>query len=727
MVDGITAQWLQRLGAQVAWAYGLRVLLALGGAMAWSWGTNQVDLVVPLFLGVLASALAETDDSWRGRLKALLVTLACFALVAFPVAALVDQPLWFLVVLLVCSFVFTLLGAVGGRYRAIASATVILALYAALSVPQGAGDTQPWWRMPALLLAGAGWYGLLSLAWCVLTPLLPLRHGMAALYEELGAYLRLKASVFEPVRGVDVQQRRLALAQTNARVVAALNSAKESLFSRMDAQPPQGRLLQLLNLYFIAQDIHERASSSHYHYNEWADVLFHSDVLYRCQRVLTLQGMACTQLGEALRRRRPLVRDAGHAQALADLHDSITYLERQGQSAWQRPLRSLRALARNLSTLDAQLTTATLPMQNAVLGDIALFDRTPRSLADAWGRVRAQLHARSVLFRHAVRLTLALAAGYAAMQLTDPRHGYWILLTTLFVCQPTYGATVSRVARRVLGTALGLVAGWALLELFPSPTLQALLAVAAGVLFFLTRTQRYLLATAAITLMVLLCFNQTTGEGYTLILPRLLDTVIGSLIAAAAMFLVLPDWQGKRLGAVAAEALEAHALYLREIMSQYATGKDDDLDYRLARRVAHNADAALSAALSHMLLEPRWVRRHARVGLQLLVLSHTLLSYLSALGAHRGLPADVAADSLAERAAREAANQIEQMAQALRGRHALAQEDGAAEGLALALEQAADASGDGLSLVQAQLALVCRQVVPLRAAVRSLAGQGAAA
>src|SRR5690606_4874316 len=146
----------------------------------------------------------------------------------------------------------------------------------------------------------------------------------------------------------------------------------------------------------------------------------------------------------------------------------------------------------------------------------------------------------SVLFRHAVRLTLALAAGYAAMQLTDPRHGYWILLTTLFVCQPTYGATVSRVARRVLGTALGLVAGWALLELFPSPTLQALLAVAAGVLFFLTRTQRYLLATAAITLMVLLCFNQTTGEGYTLILPRLLDTVIGSLIAAAAMFLVLP-------------------------------------------------------------------------------------------------------------------------------------------------------------------------------------------
>ena len=66
------------------------------------------------------------------------------------------------------------------------------------------------------------------------------------------------------------------------------------------------------------------------------------------------------------------------------LHDAAHHR----QSAWQRPLRSLRALARNLSTLDAQLTTATLPMQNAVLGDIALFDRTPRSSSSAPRSVR---------------------------------------------------------------------------------------------------------------------------------------------------------------------------------------------------------------------------------------------------------------------------------------------------------------------------------------------------
>ncbi|WP_311221329.1 MULTISPECIES: YccS family putative transporter [unclassified Acidovorax] len=705
--------WLRRLWAQDAFVYSLRVFVALSGAMALCWWIGRVPLVIPVFLGIIASALAETDDSWRGRLRALLVTLSCFAAAAFSVKALLGWPMGFVVGLALSTFGFTMLGALGERYRAIASATVILALYTAISVVPSQSEGSPFWHVPALLLAGAAWYGLLSLAWCVLFPHQPVRQNLARLYRELGAYLRLKASVFEPVRAVDMERRRLALAQTNGRVVAALNSTKESLFSRLGRQPPTGRMLRHLNLYFVAQDIHERASSSHYHYNEWADVLFHSDVLYRCQRVLKLQGVDCTQVADTLQLHQPFVRDGEVERALADLHDSIAYLERQQQAAWQRPLRSLRALARNLATLDAQLTAATHPEGGERLGDSSLFDRTPRSLADAWGRVRAQLHAGSPLLRHAVRLSLSLAAGYGVMQFTDPAHGYWILLATLFVCQPTYGATLSKVTQRVVGTAVGLVVGWALLRLFPSLQLQALFAVASGVLFFVTRTSRYLTATAAITLLVLMCFNQSTGDGYALIWPRLLDTMVGSAIAAAAMLLVLPDWQGRRLAAVVAQAVRSNALYLREIMSQYATGKADDLDYRLARRTAHNADAALSTALSQMLQEPRPVRRHARLGMQVLVQSHTLLNFLSALGAHRGQLAIEENDPLVAQSAEHAAGQIEQIAQALMARRPPVPDDGTAAALADALERQADTAGEPLRLVLTQLALVCRQIAPL--------------
>lgn len=278
--------------------------------------------------------------------------------------------------------------------------------------------------------------------------------------------------------------------------------------------------------------------------------------------------------------------------------------------------------------------------------------------------------------------------------------------------------------------------------------------MAAGVLFFVTRTTHYLTATAAITLLVLMCFNQATGAAHGLILPRLWDTMIGSAIAAAAMLWVLPDWQGRRLAAVAARALAAHAHYLREILSQYATGKADDLDYRLARRNAHNADAALSTTLSHLLQEPRHVRSHSLAGMRMLVASHTLLSYLSALGAHRAGPAGGAAD-LAQEAGGYAAERLEALAAGLQRRQvgpgaavvagAQVQPQGPTESQlqsqsqtralaqAAELEQAADAgslqgadgavSAETLRVLQTQVALVCRQLGVIEVAVSELVGK----
>src|SRR5690606_36933389 len=131
------------------------------------------------------------------------------------------------------------------------------------------------------------------------------------------------------------------------------------------------------------------------------------------------------------------------------------------------------------------------------------------------------------------------------------------------------------------------------------------------------------------------CFNQV-GNGYGLFIPRLVDTLIGSLIAGLAVFLILPDWQGRSLNRMVATTLSCNSTYLRQIIQQYAQGKRDDLSYRLPRRNAHNAYAALSTTLANMLMEPGHFRKESDIGFRFLVLSHTLLSYLSGLGAHRG-------------------------------------------------------------------------------------------
>ena len=83
MVRTGIATGVQRALAQGIWGYGLRIAIALGSVMALCWWQDRLPQVIALFLGIIVSAIAETDDSWRGRTRALAVTLLCFALVAF--------------------------------------------------------------------------------------------------------------------------------------------------------------------------------------------------------------------------------------------------------------------------------------------------------------------------------------------------------------------------------------------------------------------------------------------------------------------------------------------------------------------------------------------------------------------------------------------------------------------------------------------------------------------
>ena len=704
---------LRRLWALDKFSYSLRVLVALTGSMALCWTLGSMELLIPLFLGIVASALAETDDSWRGRLRALLVTLACFATAAFAVELLFPYPWLFVAALALSTFALTMLGAVGERYGTIASATLILSIYTMIGVDQRGGEVADLWREPLLLVAGAAWYGALSVIWQALFSQQPVQQALARVFRELDQYLRLKAALFEPVRELDVERRRLELAQQNGRLVAALNAAKEIILHRVGKGRANPQVSRYLKLYFLAQDIHERASSSHYPYTALAEAFFHSDVLFRCRLLLRQQGKACRALARAIELRQPFEYQRASAQARDDLEASLAYLQAQDNPQWRELLRALRALADNLGTLERLLGAASDPDTLAEEQDSTLHDRDPHSLAEVWQRLRLQLTPTALLFRHALRLAAALAAGYGVLHAIHPTQGYWILLTTVFVCQPSYGATRTKLVQRIGGTMLGLLAGWALFDLFPGALVQSLIAVAAGVVFFATRASRYTLATAAITLMVLFCFNQV-GDGYGLIWPRLVDTLLGSLIAGLAVFLILPDWQGRRLPSVMASTLHSHASYLRQILQQYASGKRDDLAYRLARRNAHNADAALAACLASMRLEPGHFRREADVGFRGLALSHTLLGYLSALGAHRpGQPLELHG-SLVEQAAAHLTASLESIARGLQARQAPEAASRDEEALARELEQLPEDGDERQRLLRTELALICRQLQPLR-------------
>ncbi|MCE6982268.1 TIGR01666 family membrane protein, partial [Pseudomonas frederiksbergensis] len=126
---------------------------------------------------------------------------------------------------------------------------------------------------------------------------------------------------------------------------------------------------------------------------------------------------------ESIQLRQPFTYDTSFTQALEDLHASLEHLRIQSNPAWRGLLRSLRALAANLATLDRLLSDASNPDNLADASDSSLLDRSPRNFKDVWSRLRQQLTPTSLLFRHALRLPLALSIGYGMVHLIHPTQG----------------------------------------------------------------------------------------------------------------------------------------------------------------------------------------------------------------------------------------------------------------------------------------------------------------
>src|SRR5690606_1191432 len=72
--------------------------------------------------------------------------------------------------------------------------------------------------------------------------------------------------------------------------------------------------------------------------------------------------------------------------------------------------------------------------------------------------LRENLTFKSGAFRHAVRLTSAIIAGYAVSAVLQLEHSYWVLLTIVTILRPAYVLTKKRNIERVAGTLVGIIA-----------------------------------------------------------------------------------------------------------------------------------------------------------------------------------------------------------------------------------------------------------------------------
>ncbi|MCW6554290.1 YccS family putative transporter [Yersinia ruckeri] len=626
---------LRRYAYNSSFLYYVRIFIALTGATIVPWWIEQPKLTIPLTLGVVAAALTDLDDRLAGRLRNLLITLVCFFVASASIELLFPYPWFFAIGLTFSTCGFILLGALGQRYATIAFGALLIAIYTML----GTTMYSIWYEQPSLLILGAIWYNLLTLSGHLIFPIRPLQDNMARCYQQLARYLEAKANLFDPDIEDDVNQPLIDVAMANSELVATLNQAKASLVTRLKGDRGQRGTRRTLHYYFVAQDIHERASSSHVQYQSLREKFRFSDVLFRFQRLLSMQARACQQLSQSILLHQKYQHDQRFERAFTHLDATLSRMAENHENSQQA--KALSYLLRNLRAIDAQLAgiESEQVLADGPQPDNMLADDRITGWSDIWLRINRHLTPQSALFRHAVRMSIVLCIGYAFIQLTGMQHGYWILLTSLFVCQPNYNATRRRLALRIIGTLAGILIGLPILYFVPSIEGQLILIVITGVLFFAFRNVQYAHATMFITLLVLLCFN-LLGEGFEVAAPRVIDTLLGCAIAWIAVTFIWPDWKFRHLPAVIHKTFNANCRYLDAILMQYHQGKDNGLTYRIARRDAHNSDAELASVISNMSAEPKNNRETQDAAFRLLCLNHTMLSYISALGAHREMLAN---------------------------------------------------------------------------------------
>lgn len=610
-----------------------RILIALAGTTLVPWFLDkEPKITISLTLGVVAAALADLDDRLTGRLRNLVITLISFFIASASIELLFPYPWLFTIGLALSTCSFILLGALGQRYATIAFGALLIAIYTML----GSSIFPLWYQQPLLLLTGAIWYNLLTLTGHLLFPIRPLQDNLARCYQQLAVYLDAKANLFDPdIIEEGYQQSVVNVAMANSVLVNTLNQAKTSLLTRLKGDNRQRGTHHTLHYYFVAQDIHERASSSHVQYQSLLHTFRYSDILFRFQRLLSVQARVCEQIAQSILWHKPYQHNPRIERAFNYLESSLQQLSQQQKHNLK--ITALYNLLKNLRAIDAQLASMSSGRYNLSKDredETQLSDETLTGWRDICLRLNRHLTPQSALFRHAIRMSVLLCSGYTMIQWLDLQHGYWILLTSLFVCQPNYSATRRRLTLRIIGTVAGVLIGLPILYFVPSIEGQLVLIVISGVLFFVFRNTQYAHATLFITLLVLLCFN-LLGEGFDVALPRIIDTLIGCGSAWLAVNFIWPDWKFRRLSQVINRTMNTNCRYLDAILVQYYQGKDNGLTYRIARRDAHNSDAELVSAISNMSAEPKSDQTSQEKAFQLLCLNHTMLSYISALGAHR--------------------------------------------------------------------------------------------
>ncbi|MGI9527825.1 MAG: FUSC family membrane protein [Weeksellaceae bacterium] len=561
-------------------------------------------------LGIVATALTENDIHIKPAIKSTLIITVLFFIFSSLTKILMPYPWAFGSFLVIATLLLTIVGSYKSSYASLGFGSVLIIIYTMIIDAPEAGA---WYLTPLLFCAGVLIYMSSTIILVYTNPFQALKNEVAMGYNMLGKYMKTKAKFF-PSTAEEQEEIRNELALINIELFSQTEKIKALLqqYNQVISSHEQKKLQRYIFEWNRLQNMHERAVSSHEPYDL---------ISKKAENAMLVKGFGklLFEIGDATNHYAASVLKNTQYKTPSDLTWTKNALRILVEKDGYTEQGSISYLFNNISSIEESLSQNKYPEQKLI------------SVKQEVGKWKDILAVKNARFRHAVRLSLCFLAGYIIMVTFDLPLGAWILLTSLIVCQQTYNATRQRFFRRIIGTLLGVLIGIILAILVPTPLGQLVILIISMYLFFKFLNTNYILAAIFITVYVLEVYNLQNGSGIAVMTPRIIDTLIGSILAYLSIMFIWPEWQYKHLKPLLIKAIDRNVRYLEAVMNK----EIPDEAYLHHQRSAHRADNALTQVWKSMRIEPKSKRKLLTSARNFTYLNHTLLSYISAFGVHR--------------------------------------------------------------------------------------------
>lgn len=247
-------------------------------------------------------------------------------------------------------------------------------------------------------------------------------------------------------------------------------------------------------------------------------------------------------------------------------------------------------------------------------------------------KITNNLTLKSPIFRHALRLSLALSFSYLFGHYIEVVNNYWIALTVIVIMRPNYGLTKSRSIHRIIGTLAGALIAVAIILITQNIYIYTGLAIISMMFAFALIQQNFRSSAVFITLTIIFVFALLEPNAFLIVKFRIIDTLIGAGFAVACSYLLWPHWEVKNMNLLISEAIKGNAKYLISTQSIYENFTANETAFKISRKDSFVAMSNLSSGIQRLAQDPKSKQQNFELYYEIVTLNQTIQSAIASLG-----------------------------------------------------------------------------------------------